>query len=102
MLLSKLDFITSITSSEPFPVWQASRRLFAESTLIKSNFPCVSTNSTGFAGVRESAAEPSCGRQRSDEKTNDQTAFDFIKIIDSDVEIAQTGRWGYPNRHDIP
>jgi hypothetical protein len=38
-LLINLDIVTSITSSEPFPVWQARRRLFAESILIKSNFP---------------------------------------------------------------
>jgi hypothetical protein len=61
----------------------------------------VPTNSTGFAGVRESAAKTIRGRQRSDEKTNDQAVFEFIKItLDSDVEIAQTGKWGYPSRHD--
>src|ERR1700733_6703101 len=81
MLLINLEVITSITSSELFPVWQASRRLFAESILIKSNFPLVPVTSTGFAGLRASAAETSRAIIRRDEQIDVRMAFRFMNFV---------------------
>ena len=58
-------------------MWHARRRLFAESILIKSNFPWVPATSTGFSGVRESVAETKRDMMRREEQTIDRTAFGF-------------------------
>jgi hypothetical protein len=62
-------------------VWQTRRRLFAESILIKSNFPRVPVSSTGFSGVRESPAQVRRGMIMRDKQTIDRMAFDFMDYV---------------------
>ncbi len=45
--LDQVEVFSSITSSEPFSVWDARSRLRDGSVLMKSNFPWVPVNSTG-------------------------------------------------------
>ena len=60
--------------------------------------------STGFPGVRESAAETRSGMIRKDEQTNDNKVFDFIKLFGMSIQVFAT-KAAYlatdPNQHRL-